>query len=126
MEDRQFCHLFHCCPISNPCGSTNNWELKWGGKNTTPHKGSIHLKQLVTVLNTSLFLLREHFTKATDSPRPVTNRNYYEGEEGLGQGHQGSLGTSQTQNLNLFVLFLLWPLDLSGLSKSWAAGVCMW
>lgn len=45
----------------------------WG--NTTPYKGSIHFKQLVTVLNTSLFLLLEHFTKATDSPHPFTNRN---------------------------------------------------
>lgn len=95
------------------------------GKNTTPYKGSIHFKQLVTVPNTSLFLLLEHFTKATDSPRPFTNSNTRERRD-LAKVTKPACARARNRSRTLLFLFLLWPLDLSGLSKLWAAGVCMW
>lgn len=88
-------------------------------KKNTPHKDSIHSKQLVTVFSATLFLLLEHFTKATDS-HPFTNGNR------RGRRDSAKVTKQSVQEPaadSTFALFLLQSLHLPDLIL-WATGVC--
>lgn len=118
---RQSCHLFNCCPVLRPWGSTNNWELKRGSKKKKTHHPPQSLYSFQAAGHcpqcNPIFAPRA-FYKSHRLPSSFYKWEH-KGERGLGRGHQARLCRSQKQTLSLVCLACAPPpspfwLDLAG------------